>query len=76
MRNRIRSPALLLAALLLVAALGAVVAFAENIDPCGYPRRRSGSLDPDTPHREGLAPEAHPPPAENTPAYGKGRGRP
>jgi hypothetical protein len=34
MRSRIRSPALLLlAALVLVGALGAVVAFAENIDP-------------------------------------------
>jgi len=33
MRKRIRSPALLLAALALVAALSAAIAFAENIDP-------------------------------------------
>jgi len=33
MRKRIRSPALLLLALALVAVLGAVVAFAENVDP-------------------------------------------
>jgi len=33
MRKRVRSPALLLLALALVAALSAVIAFAENIDP-------------------------------------------
>ena len=35
MKNPIRSPALLLAALALIAVLGAAVAFAENMDPYG-----------------------------------------
>jgi hypothetical protein len=63
MRKRIRSPALLLAGLALVAVLGAAVAFAENVDPGGSFPRRSGSSDPDTPPREGL----------KTLAYGRGR---